>query len=81
VMEPDDELVEAPFARLIETGRLRATKYEGFWGPLDTLRDLDRLQALAVTGCAPWAIWEANDPAPRLTQNGADTARPGKTVQ
>jgi glucose-1-phosphate cytidylyltransferase len=56
-MEPGDELVEAPFARLIATGRLRATRYEGFWGPLDTLRDLEHLEALAADGTAPWTVW------------------------
>ncbi|MDR3633126.1 MAG: hypothetical protein P4L84_04765, partial [Isosphaeraceae bacterium] len=57
-MEPGDELVEAPFGRLIDAGRLHATRYEGFWGPLDTLRDLEHLEALAATGFAPWASWD-----------------------
>ena len=67
VMEPGDELVEAPFRRLIEAGRLHATRYEGFWGPLDTLRDLEHLQSLAIAGHAPWTPWEATaatEPAP-----------------
>jgi len=81
VMEPNDELVEAPFARLIETGHLRAVRYEGFWGPLDTLRDLDHLQALAVAGRAPWAAWEAPDPAPPMVPIGTDTARRAEAVQ
>ena len=61
VLEPGDELVEQPFARLVEQGRLRATKYEGFWGPLDTLRDLEHLQSLAVAKQAPWMAWERSD--------------------
>lgn len=62
VIRPGDELVEAPFARLIEAGRLHTTRYEGFWGPLDTLRDLEHLQALAASGHAPWAPWTHVDP-------------------
>ena len=31
VLEPGDELVEAPFARLIAAGRLGTERYEGFW--------------------------------------------------
>jgi glucose-1-phosphate cytidylyltransferase len=58
VMEPGDELVEAPFERLIAAGRLHAVRYEGFWGPLDTLRDLEHLETLAATGQAPWMAWE-----------------------
>jgi len=61
-MEPGDELVEAPFARLIAAGRLQATRYEGFWAPLDTLRDLEHLEALAASERAPWAVWETREP-------------------
>ena len=53
-IHPGDELVEEPFARLIAAGRLHATRYEGFWGPLDTLRDLELLEELASGGQAPW---------------------------
>ena len=54
VIESGEELVEQPFTRLIEAGRLHATRYEGFWGPLDTLRDLEQLEALAAQGHPPW---------------------------
>jgi glucose-1-phosphate cytidylyltransferase len=67
VLEPGDELVEQPFARLVEQGRLRATKYEGFWGPLDTLRDLEHLQSLAVAKQAPWMAWERSEASPDAT--------------
>ena len=59
VMEPGDELVEAPFTRLIAAGRLHAEQYDGFWGPLDTLRDLEELEALAAGGRAPWIATDA----------------------
>jgi glucose-1-phosphate cytidylyltransferase len=61
VLEPGDELVEQPFRRLIEAGLLRTTRYEGFWAPLDTLRDLERLEVLAQAGAPPWAPWLAAD--------------------
>jgi glucose-1-phosphate cytidylyltransferase len=70
-MEPGDELVEAPFRRLIDAGRLRATRYEGFWGPLDTLRDLEHLQSLEIEGHAPWGPWEAADPVGGGTAHSA----------
>jgi glucose-1-phosphate cytidylyltransferase len=59
VLERGDELVEAPFARLIAAGRLDAVAYDGFWGPLDTLRDLESLETLAASGLAPWSVWTA----------------------
>jgi glucose-1-phosphate cytidylyltransferase len=78
VMEPGDELVDAPFRRLIEAGRLRSTRYEGFWGPLDTLRDLEHLEALAMTGRPPWAPWRAAEHEPVPT--GGPAASAGRTV-
>ena len=61
VIEPGDELVERPFARLIAEGRLRAVAYDGFWGPLDTLTDLAHLQEHVARGRAPWAPWQGDD--------------------
>ena len=34
-----EELVEEPFQRLIEEDKLIAYPYEGFWAPMDTLKD------------------------------------------
>ena len=46
--------MEQPFTRFIQAGRIHATRYVGFWGPLDTLRDLEQLVALAAQGHPPW---------------------------
>jgi glucose-1-phosphate cytidylyltransferase len=51
---PGEELVEEPFKRLIEKGELLAYRYEGFWEPMDTIKDKQRLDALADSGRAPW---------------------------
>jgi glucose-1-phosphate cytidylyltransferase len=53
----DDELVEAPFRRLIADDQLVAYRYEGFWTSMDTLKDLQTLEALHDTGQPPWAVW------------------------
>ena len=52
-----EELVEQPFARLIERGRLAAYRYDGFWAPMDTLKEAQMLQALYESGRAPWTRW------------------------
>lgn len=52
-IQPGEELVEEPFERLIERGELIGYRYEGFWGPMDTMKDKQRLDALAENG-APW---------------------------
>jgi glucose-1-phosphate cytidylyltransferase len=54
LLEPGDELVEEGFARLMERQELLAYRYEGFWGPMDTIRDKQQLDALIDSGHAPW---------------------------
>jgi glucose-1-phosphate cytidylyltransferase len=54
VIEPGDELVEQPFRRLIASGKLSAYRYDGFWAPMDTLKDKQQLDALWDAGEAPW---------------------------
>jgi glucose-1-phosphate cytidylyltransferase len=49
-----EELVIEPFQRLIDRGELLAYRYEGFWEPMDTIKDKQRLDALAESGKAPW---------------------------
>ena len=62
-IEPGEELVVEAFARLIEKGELLAYRYEGFWGPMDTIKDKQRLDALAESGQAPWRT-VGSEPAP-----------------
>ena len=46
-IKPGEELVEEPFQRLIAEGQLLAYRYEGFWAPMDTLKDMQHLEALS----------------------------------
>jgi glucose-1-phosphate cytidylyltransferase len=52
-----EELVEKPFERLIEREELLGYPYEGFWAPMDTLKDKHNLEALAASGRGPWEVW------------------------
>lgn len=54
LIRPGEELVDEPFARLIEQERLVAYPYDGFWAPMDTLKDTQRLDGLWNSGQAPW---------------------------
>ena len=54
VLRPGEELVDAPFRRLAEVGRLRTVRHDGFWAPMDTLRDVEELEILARAGRPPW---------------------------
>ena len=53
-IRPDEELVDEPFGRLIERGELLAYPYDGFWEPMDTIKDKQKLDALFESGRAPW---------------------------
>jgi len=55
-----EELVEEPFRRLIEAHQLVAYRYDGFWAPMDTLKDKHSLEALEAAGRPPWAVWQRN---------------------
>jgi len=53
-VNPGEELVVEGFQRLIELGELLAYRYDGFWEPMDTIKDKQRLDAFAESGRAPW---------------------------
>jgi len=46
-----------PLMGLASDGQLMAYKHEGFWQPMDTLRDKMHLEELWEEGKAPWKTW------------------------
>jgi len=38
-------------------GQLAAYRHDGFWQPMDTLRDKNLLEELWARGQAPWKRW------------------------
>ena len=46
-----------PMERLVQEGRLAAYRHQGFWQPMDTLRDKNVLEKLWGSGTAPWKVW------------------------
>ncbi|CAM2191888.1 Glucose-1-phosphate cytidylyltransferase [Paraburkholderia kururiensis] len=56
---PDDECVweREPLEQLAAQGQLSAYEHEGFWQPMDTLRDKTLLEELWQSGKAPWKVW------------------------
>ncbi len=45
-------------AQLAADGELMAYQHEGFWQPMDTLRDKQLLEELWQSGKAPWKTWD-----------------------
>ena len=55
----DDSVVfeRAPLETLAKNNQLHAFKHEGFWQPMDTLKDKQLLTHLWESGQAPWKVW------------------------
>ena len=51
-------LEQSPFENLALDGEMAAYKHEGFWSPMDTMRDKAYLEELWKSGQAPWKVWE-----------------------
>lgn len=47
-----------PLNKLAEDGELMAYEHQGFWQPMDTLRDKHHLEELWQSGKAPWKNWD-----------------------
>jgi glucose-1-phosphate cytidylyltransferase len=47
-----------PMERLAKDGQLGVYFHDGFWQPMDTLRDRNYLDHLWISGKAPWKIWK-----------------------
>ncbi len=46
-----------PLERLAKERQLAAFQHQGFWQPMDTLRDKNHLEELWQSGKAPWKVW------------------------
>ena len=55
----DDSTVweREPLESLARSGQLSAFEHDGFWQPMDTLREKNQLEELWATGNAPWKTW------------------------
>ena len=48
----------APLMQIAAEDQLMAFEHEGFWQPMDTLREKNLLESLWESGKAPWKVWE-----------------------
>ena len=46
------------FSRAPRMGRFRAVRFDGFWAPMDTLKERMALEEMHRSGNRPWAVWE-----------------------
>jgi glucose-1-phosphate cytidylyltransferase len=71
-IEQGDELVEAPFQRLIKARKLLGYKHLGFWRAMDTFKDKITFDRMYAHGEAPWELWRSQR-APRPRQSNKAT--------
>lgn len=53
-----EDLVMDGCVRAAKAGRFRAVRYNGFWAPMDTLKERMALEEMYRAGNRPWALWE-----------------------
>jgi len=57
-LQDDSTVLEkTPLETLAKEQQLTAFKHNGFWHPMDTLRDKNHLEKLWTSEKAPWKIW------------------------
>lgn len=57
-LEGDETVFEKiPLENLAKDGELKAYHHDGFWKPMDTLNDKNKLEDMWAKG-APWKIWD-----------------------
>jgi glucose-1-phosphate cytidylyltransferase len=59
-LSDSEELVELPFRRLMNTGKLFSYKHHGFWAAMDTYKDKVQLDRRYEAGTAPWEVWKSD---------------------
>ncbi len=50
-------LEREPLARVAAAGQLSGFRHDGFWQPMDTIREKQILEDLWERGAAPWKTW------------------------
>ena len=63
---PGEELVEAPFRRLMAVDELIAYRHHGFWATMDTQKDKQVLDQIYAQGSPPWEVWQPVRATPDL---------------
>jgi glucose-1-phosphate cytidylyltransferase len=59
-LEEGEDLVMDACIRAAKDGRMRAAVYDGFWAPMDTVKERSALEAQYRQGNSPWAVWRTH---------------------
>lgn len=57
-IDGDYQMLERePLEKIAKDGELMAYRHDGFWQPMDTLREKQQLEKMWNEGSAPWKVW------------------------
>lgn len=57
-IDGDHQMLERePLERIAKAGQLMSFQHDGFWQPMDTVREKQMLEELWAGGKAPWKVW------------------------
>ena len=54
-------LEDSPYENLAKAGQMAAYRHDGFWSPMDTIRDKEYLETIWNSNRPPWKLWEDNN--------------------
>jgi glucose-1-phosphate cytidylyltransferase len=74
-IQPGEDLVDAPFQRLIAESELMTIQHTGFWACMDTFKERQQLEDLWSKGAAPWQVWLNNGKASAPSTLGAEPTK------
>ncbi len=75
-LEPNEDLVMDACVGAAAAGKMRAVPYDGFWAPMDTLKERTVLEDMYRHGDSPWALWRADRPISHNVMQPIDAVFP-----
>jgi glucose-1-phosphate cytidylyltransferase len=54
MVDDTEPLEQSPLSQMARDGELMAYRHDGFWHPMDTIRDRNALNALSEEETPPW---------------------------
>ena len=79
-IDAGEELVDEPFQRLIDRGRLKTHMHNDFWSCMDTYKEMQMLEEMHRKGETPWKIWQSEFPSVFDLSSTSETASPTNPI-
>jgi glucose-1-phosphate cytidylyltransferase len=73
-----DDLVMDGCVRAAQQGKMRAVRYDGFWAPMDTLKERTALEDRYRNGSSPWAVWRDRPTRPGRAVTSVEVPQPAQ---